>query len=56
MNKVTKFLKDWQAVTDKSERDAAQLIADPKYTNHVKALNWTITIVGLIIFAYAVLG
>nr|DAU83284.1 MAG TPA: hypothetical protein [Caudoviricetes sp.] len=45
MNRVTKFLKDWQDVTDVSRRQADELARDPKFARQFNAMNWVITIV-----------
>lgn len=44
MSKVTKFLKDWQAITDQSARTAEELAKDPKFARQFNAMNWVITI------------
>jgi hypothetical protein len=46
---VSNFLGAWQRVTDRSERQTQELMQDPKWAKHFRALNWVIT---LAILAY----
>ena len=45
---VAKFLGQWQAVTDRSQRQTEELMRDPQWAKHFRALNWVITLAILV--------